>query len=372
MKVNQQAENAESALNNPPSSETQNVGYDDFVIRRSKPPEEAPPEAEEPAEETEEEVDEQDAQPDEEESVAEQEGIAADDPSLDAETVLSQFENLSDEDREKLIREFGTRSAKRIGQLTSRLKQEAEERARLQAKLDERANDNPFEKPAKVENNPFSDLDTFESLQEKAQELSQIDEWADNLLWEHANADPDDVIVTEGGNELTKKQVREYQLNARKGIKTFLPARLKDLQKAELAKQQEQAINQMVSKELPWLSDEESETHKAYKATLENPIIQQIRDKVPEIAPQLNAILAHAINSMSSTSKKKVKTAVQPAKPIKQSPPSNPQGNLGARMSTPNDKLSKQLNELSKRYQESGSIVDYQALRAAQIANRQK
>lgn len=373
MTDNQQAENAESALNNPPSNEPGNVGYDSFVIARASsksPPEETP--VEEPAEAAEAEPEEP-AAPEETGESTEEEGIVDDEVSLDAETVLSQFDKLSPEEAKELAKAIGSRGAKRYAELTARRKQAEQEAMKLRQQLEQAQDGNPFEKPAKVENNPFEDLNDFDSLQAKAQELSQIDEWADNLLWEHTNADPGDVIVEMDGKELTKKEVREYQLNARKGIKTFLPARLSDIQQQTLAKQQEAAITAQAAKDISWLSDEETETYKAYAKTLEDPVIKEVREKVPSIAPQLNAIIAHAINSMQKAVTPEKKAPAKPPGKIstKPAPPSNPQGNAGARFATSGEVMSKQLNELSKRYQESGDLRDYQALRAAQIANRQ-
>ena len=366
MSNDHQAANAEAALNIPPSNESQNIGLSEFINSRRKsaePPQEEAPEVVD-EESTEEEVT---SPPEEEAETAEHEGIADEDNSdFDADSVLLQLEHLSPEERKKLQ----DRSVQRYGELTARAKAAEAELARLKSEKAE----NPFHDEP-IEDNPFSNLNSYEELEKEARNLKGIERWADDLLWEHSSADPDDVVFTDpdSGREYTKKQIRQSKLNARDGIDKFLPARLKDIRQTELAKQQEQIINQQLSTQISWISDEESETYKAYQKTLADPTIDEIREKVPKIAPQLNAILAHAINSLSGElAKGKAKSVVSDKKlaPIKKKPPSNPPLGSSQRPLQSDEKIAKQVKELEARYHKTGSIDDFKALRAIKHANR--
>lgn len=364
MSKDHQAADAGAAINTPPSNDPQNIGLGEFLASRNKVAGESAPEPEQETEvETQEEVEDQ---PEAELETTESEGIVEDgEAEFDPDSVLSQLENLSSEERKKLQ----DRSVARFGEMTARIKQ-------LESKLDEvsskkKEEENPFEE-TRVENNPYGELNSFEELSQKAEALNQIDEWADKLLWKHRNADPDDVIVTEDGQDYTAEQVRELQLNARKGIKKFLPARWKEIQQSTVAKQQEEAINKQVKAQLAWMKDEESDNYKAYQNTINNPVMNEIREKVPSVAPQLNAIIAHAINSMSgATAKATMSSPKQDKKPAASSkPPSNPPSGFSQSPMGGDDKISKQLKELESRFHETGSLDDFKALRAIKHAKR--
>ena len=75
---------------------------------------------------------------------------------------------------------------------------------------------NPLE-TQQVANNPYESVDSLEGLQEKAQEVTEVIEWAEEMLFNADGYGPEDVVTEVEGKELTKADVRKSLLNARKG-----------------------------------------------------------------------------------------------------------------------------------------------------------
>ena len=88
------------------------------------------------------------------------------------ENVLSQldFDNLSEEELRELSEKLGSRAVARFGEMTAKRKAAEEKVAQLESMLQEKQD--PLNQPREIKDNPFSDLDTIEKLQEKAEEVN--------------------------------------------------------------------------------------------------------------------------------------------------------------------------------------------------------
>ena len=221
-------------------------------------------EVQEVSEEVEEEAAEEVAEETEEETQEETEETT-EEPSED---VLSQLDldDMSEEELRELAEKLGSRAVARYGELTAKRKAAEERLASLEASLKEKPN--PLDAPKKVENNPFSNLDTVEKLQEKAEEVSGIVEWAEDVLFESDAYAADDVVTEVEGKEMTKADVRKALLQARKAQKTFLPDQLRVLQTQAQSEQMSQAFEAQAKQELEWLQGEDNDTRKQYEAVV--------------------------------------------------------------------------------------------------------
>jgi hypothetical protein len=181
---------ADSGADQKPVDNT-NISVTDFANRRlgqmtPKPSaeEESEPVVEEETEETPEEV------------IEETQEAEEGEPEVESasEDVLSQIDldNASEEELRELADKLGSKAVARFGELTARRKSAEEKLAKLEASLQQQ---NPLESKKKIENNPFGDLDSIESLQSKAEEVEQIVNWAEDLLFEGADYAADDVIT---------------------------------------------------------------------------------------------------------------------------------------------------------------------------------
>lgn len=353
---------------------TDNLDFDSFMVSRL-PAEEIPAEEEkvEPEKPEEEEVSVEEGEAETPEEEGKEEEVEPDETTID--DVLSQFDfdSMDAEQVAQLASQLkehlhGSKSAERIGELT-RKKKEAEELAtRFQSELAQlKDSKNPLEKETPIEDNPFKDLSTVQELQDQYETLGQTEKWADQILEENPHADPDDIVAELDGKEYTKRQVREYKYNARDSREKYLPARLKDIQRAEQAKAQKAQSEELASKELSWLADEESDLRKEYEMLVDNEHVNKIREKVPELDPVLNRLLAHALNSIHG-----MKTKAVPTKRPKPAPPSTLPNATAKAPERDNERVKKQIGELANRFGESHSTDDWTSLRTAQIARKRK
>jgi hypothetical protein len=249
--------------------------------------------------------------------------------------------------------------------LTAKRKAAEERLMQLESQLQEKPN--PLE-AKKVENNPYGNLDTIEKLQQKAAEVDQVVEWAENLIFESDGYGADDVVTTVEGNDWTKKDVRQALLKARKAQKTFLPDQLNRVQAQQQGEQLTEMFNEQAKKELNWLEGEDNDLRKQFEATIGDNRFKDLKNilkrEAPDIAAQLDYWFAHATNSIYGR---------KPVVETKKAPILNPPktGNPAAAQSEKGmGRTAKALKELETRFKETGSARDFAALRKLKMSTR--
>ena len=352
--------NAEADTN---SVDNTNISVADLANRRlgqmqaqAQPQEEETQEASEEVEEAAEEVTE------ETEEVAEE---TTEEPSED---VLSQLDldDMSEEELRELADKLGSRAVARYGELTAKRKSAEERLARLEASLKEK--ENPLDAPKKVENNPFGNIENIEGLQEKADEVNNIVEWAEDILFESDAYAADDVVTEVDGKEMTKAEVRKALLQARKAQKTFLPDQLRVLQTQAQSEQMAQAFEAQAKDELEWLQGEDNDIRKQYEAVVGDERFKKLKQvlnkEAPDIASQLDYWFAHGVNSLYGR-----KPVVEKASSPKLNPPKT--GNPSAAQPEKQaGRTAKALKELEARFKQSGNPRDFAELRKLKMASR--
>jgi hypothetical protein len=284
------------------------------------------------------------------------------------ENVLSQldFDNLSEEELRELSEKLGSRAVARFGEMTAKRKAAEEKVAQLESMLQEKQD--PLNKPREIKDNPFSDLDTIEKLQEKADEVNSAIEWAEDLLFESDGYAAEDIITEVDGEDLTKSEVRKALLNARKAQKQYLPDQLNKVQQQAQGQQLKAAFGEQAKKELEWLNGEDNDTRKHYEATVNDPRYKKLKEvldkEAPEIGAQIEYWFAHATNSIYG------RKLIQPTK---SSPSLNPTktgiGSAAQSEKSPS-KSSKALKDLEARYKQTGNPRDFAALRKLQLQKK--
>jgi hypothetical protein len=301
-------------------SSGQNISPQAFANRRIKqlqpeqPKEEAKEEVSEQVEETEVEETETEATKEVQE-VAEVEEETTEEATT--EEVLSQYnlDEMSEQDLKELGEKLGSRAVARFGELTAKRKQAEEKLAELQNQLSAEKT-NILDSKKSLENNPYSNLDTIDKIQDKAQEINEIISWAEDTLFESDGYTAEDVVTEVEGKEVTKAQVRKSLLQARKARDSFLPDQLNKIQ---------------------------------LKETVD-----------PDIAAQLPYILAHAANSIYG------RKIIKQDKPgVTLNPPKT--GATSAPKTSRDSKGKKALADLTSRFKSSGSRDDFIKLRTKQL-----
>lgn len=285
-----------------------------------------------------------------------------------SEDVLSHVDlsTLTDEQITELAARGKSGLLKRVAELTA-LRRQAEEKAQsLEEFVSQKAQATLTSAP--VEGNPYAKLTTPDEVTAKYQEVAEVIEWAEEVLDRAENLSSDEIAAVVDGQSLTKAQVKENLRKARKAHDKYLPAQFKELQGQESRKYQRTAFDAQARQELPWMS-EEGDLKKTYERMTADPLLKKLEREVPELAPQIGYILAHAANSIHG--RKSWSLDAPAKKTVNLDPPDSP-ATSAASSSRPADREDKHVSELSKRYLESGKQDDFIAYRTAQLTKRKK
>jgi hypothetical protein len=277
--------------------------------------------------------------------------------------VLSQLDldDMSEEDLRELSEKLGSRAVARFGELTAKRKAAEAKLKEMEASLQ---NNNPLE-TQEVADNPYESVNTLEGLQEKAKEVLDVIEWAEETLFNADGYGPEDVVTEVEGKGLTKADVRKSLLNARKARDKYLPAQLQTVQRVQQSHKLKEAFDAQAEQELNWLQGEDNDVRKNYEAMIGDPRFNSLREKAdPEVAAQLNYLMAHAANSIYGR------------KPVKEAPksatltPPKTAITAGATSDKTVGKSVKALKDLNQRFRQSGNKSDFITLRTQQLKNR--
>ena len=341
-----------------------NISSSEFLAARYKAMTEAmkaqkPPE--QPKEQPQEVVPSEPEKPKEE--AVQEEPIPAPEDNQDVkeQKVLSKdvdLENMSEAELRELAQKLGSKAVARFGELTAKRKQAEEQLASLQAELAKRSS-NQLE--AKVKDNPYANIDKPDELQAKFQEVSEVIDWADDLLEKGEDLGAEDVLTNVNGKDYTKREIKEALRKARKAKEVFLPDQDKQIKIAAERKNFREALTERAKTELPWLQGEDNDVRKQYEAMMSDERLKNIEKMLPDVAPQLPYLLAHAANSLYA------RRAVDTKPSSRLSPPS-PVVSQSAESSKPETRQSKALQDLSNRFTKSGSYKDFKAIRALQLS----
>ena len=345
--------------------EKTNITAEDFAIQRLGQPTPQPEEQEAP--EVEEEVADEIAT--EEVEGVEESDESTEDETPEAETeeqVLSQIDldDMSEVELRELADKLGSRAVARFGELTAKRKAAEEKLQQLESQLSAEQN-NPLKPKQEITNNPFDSVGTLEDLQSKATDASNVIEWAEDIMFNADGYEADDVVTEVEGKEMTKADVRNALLQARKARDKFLPARLVEIQKVEQSKQMQEHLNAQAEAELPWMKGEDNDTRREYQAIMGDPRVETLMTSLPsDIKAQMPYLLAHAANSIYGRKEvKNVKSKVRLN-------PSNTSTPSAAGSDKPSSRASKSIKNLSTQFKQSGDKSDFITLRTLQLQNR--
>jgi hypothetical protein len=328
-----------------------NLSFEELVaqrVARQTSPEEEPEEESEESPEADEEpasLEDEESPESEEETEEESEEEAEEESEID---LLS----LTTEQIQSLAKKGKSRLLQRIGELTAQKKA-----------LEEKIQSQP-QSQAKVvpqDENPFREVASFEALKGKYDELERTLETTDEILEEHEDYGPDDIIVV-GDKEFSKKQIRKANRNAREALTKYIPAQQQHLIKIAQYEEMSKQYSEAAKSEVPEIQDEESEIGKSYKALVSDPLIDRIKAQVPEIGFQIEYILAHASRSIYGN--KKIKTQSAMGSKLKVNPSSTPYGAGAAKSSSP---AKAKVGDAYNRFERSGSPEEWIAARIAKF-----
>ena len=273
-----------------------NISVEELIALRSQTAPE--PESEEPVEVTEDdETDDWDEEPKAEESPETDDEPEAEEETPEKPSGEIDLLDLSVEQIQELARKGKSRLLSRVGELTARNKA-------LEVERDEAREISSISTATNYEVNPFQKITDPNELNKKFQEFETMVAETDRILKEHKGYADEDIIEV-GDEEFTKEDIDLANRKARDAMAKHLPRRYNDIvregQREEMTKQ----FQSITIDEVPEIQDEQSEIGKQYIAMLADPLLKQVRLHVPDLAPQLPYLLAHAVRSIHRANKMK-------------------------------------------------------------------
>jgi len=283
-----------------------------------------------------------------------EEDVREDEPEEESEEL--DLLNLSTEQIQELAKKGKSRLLHRVGELTAQ-KKALEEQLRSQMEAQPQVDAVP------TDENPFRDIDTAEDLKAQVKEMEKVAKDTDHILDEHEDYGLDDIIVI-GDREFTKREIKKANRNARESLAKYLPAQQAELVKREQRVALEAHLGSLIPQEIPEFADEESSLVKQFNAMMADPLVAQVKLRVPDIAPQLAYLLAHAAKSMQRSAKtvNRAKTTETTRSKVSGTP-----FGVGAAKSSPKS-AKKAADQQYQKFQKSHSENDWIAARVARLS----
>lgn len=338
------------------SSETPvdgNVSMAEFAdqLLRRKQAKEVEPEA------TTEEMDEPSDQAEEPTEVAEEttaEDTEDDTPSPQpSEDVLSKYnidlDNLSSEEIESFAKALNLKAVKRISNLAAQKKALASENAELQAQAEQAQQTQASETPEFLKDNALHNVTDEQALMKEVENLNTLIEWAEDGMENEAQYDDDgnEYVLKDGDKTYTKSELRRIRSNAKKIIRKDAPARQAWIK-------ERQASDQQAIQTFQFLGEPESDDYKLFMQVKGNKLYKPLVDHLPNSNFAL-ALMVEGLNAVKARQGEQAKPAPKPKAPVA----STEAG--AARAKTPQAQKTKAVEAAYKKYEESGSMADYQS-----------
>ena len=273
------------------------------------------------------------------------------------------LDSLSQSELDQLSKKLGSRAVARFGELTAKKKAAEEQLQALQKQMAQRQQ-RQFSDD-EVRKNPYKDIKDPKKLQEKAKELDEVIEWAEDIIFDSDGLMADDVVTTVDGKELTKKDVRAALKNARNSKTKYLPMQIQHLRAEANGVRLKSSFVERARKELSWMNEEDSEVNQKYKSMLnDRRLVSSLSSANPEVKAQLPYLLAHAANSLYA---RKVLPAdkVEKGKVSLDPPKSN---TSSAAKPARSNVAQKKANSLRNKFTNSGNTQDFIKLRTQQLS----
>ena len=341
---------------NSVDSETQgdgNVSMAEFAdqllkSRQAKEAEPEPTESEdEPAEET--------AEPTEsleDQSVEETEAEEETSEQTEPQDVLSKFnidlDSLSEEESRELAKSLNASAVKRFGRLTAQKKALLAENAELQAQAQQAQQPVSSELPEFLKDNALHNVADENALLKEVENLQTLIEWADEGMDNEVQYDDNgnEYVLKDGEKTYTKAELKRIQKNARKILRKDAPARQKWIK--ERSQSDQQAVQTF-----QFLGEPESDDYKLFMQVKASPLYKPLVDYLPNSNFALG-LMVEGMKAVQSRQAQASKPKPKPKAPVASAEAGS------SRPKTPQAKKNKEVDAAKRKYEASGSMVDYQ------------
>ena len=265
---------------------------------------------------------------------------------------IQAMEVLPPEKLGELAKKMGSGSGKRIGELTSQIKElkgELESKsAALSSSLD----------TVIAPTNALATVTTEDELESIEKETKNNIRFYQNWLA------GDDDIFEHRGSEYTRSDIVQY-ISSLQDKYDDLPKQRKYLKRLEKANKDAEELNSKAKDEFTWLEDDESETNLEYRKMVSSEDMAIVAKVAPALAAKLKYQLAHAATNMVKPTVNRKKKIIIPRKLPKNALSGNTASN--SRQTVESNQM-KKLKEAAGK----GNLMAARQIRQLQINSRYK
>lgn len=271
-----------------------------------------------------------------------------------SENVLSQYgidlDNLSEEESRELAKALNASAVKRFGRLTYQKKALLAENEALQAQAEQAQSQQTSDTPEFLKDNALYNVRDEQALAKEVENLNTLIEWAEDGLDNEVQYDDNgnEFILKDGDKTYTKSDLRRIRSNAKKIIRKDAPARQQWIEERNNSDQQALETFDFLT------GDPESADYKLFMNVMQHPRYKPLVDYLPNSTFALAAMVV-GMNTVNERAKQKSKPTPKPKAPVA----STEAG--AARVKTPQAAKLKAVEAAYKKYEESGSMADYQS-----------
>lgn len=269
-----------------------------------------------------------------------------------SEIAIQAMEVLPPEKLGELAKKMGSGSGKRIGELTSQIKELKSEleskNAALSSSLD----------TVIAPSNALASVTTEDELESIETETKNNIRFYQNWL-----AGDEDTFEHQG-SEYTRSDIVQY-ISSLQDRYDDLPKQRKYLKRLENANNEAKELNSKAKDEFPWLGDDESDTNVEYKKMIGSEDMAVLTKVAPALAAKLKYQLAHAATNMVKPKVTRKKKIIIPRKLPK---------NAVSGSTASNSRQTVESNQVKKLKEAAGkgNLIAARQLRQLQINSRYK
>lgn len=269
-----------------------------------------------------------------------------------SEIAIQAMEVLPPEKLGELAKKMGSGSGKRIGELTSQIKELKSEleskNAALSSSLD----------TVIAPSNALASVTTEDELESIETETKNNIRFYQNWL-----AGDEDTFEHQG-SEYTRSDIVQY-ISSLQDRYDDLPKQRKYLKRLENANNEAKELNSKAKDEFPWLGDDESDTNVEYKRMIGSEDMAVLTKVAPALAAKLKYQLAHAATNMVKPKVTRKKKIIIPRKLPK---------NAVSGSTASNSRQTVESNQVKKLKEAAGkgNLIAARQLRQLQINSRYK
>jgi hypothetical protein len=256
---------------------------------------------------------------------------------------------LSEEESRDLAKALNASAVKRFGRLTAQKKALLAENEALQAQAEQAQSEQTSDTPEFLKDNALHNVNDEQALMKEVENLNTLIEWAEDGLDNEMQYDDDgnEYILKDGDKTYSKNDLKRIRSNAKKIIRKDAPARKQWIEERNNSDQQ-------ALQTFDFLGDPESADYKLFMSVKDHKLYKPLVNHLPNANYALAAMVV-GMNTINERSAQKSKPAPKPKSPVASTEAGT------ARVKTPQAAKLKAVEAAYKKYEESGSMADYQS-----------